>query len=95
NKEVELKGKSSQLRVSKLRRDRKGNYHNLIDYYLSYSIFKRIIAQEALKHEWFREVPLPMSKDCLPRVPAHHAHDRQGNDESSSLREATSQGIAT
>ncbi|GJV57115.1 hypothetical protein Tco_1458120 [Tanacetum coccineum] len=56
---------------------------------------QRIIAQEALKHEWFCEVPLPRSKDCLPSVPAHHAHDRQGNDESPSLREATSQGIAT
>ncbi|GJR15371.1 ribonuclease H-like domain-containing protein [Tanacetum coccineum] len=67
----------------------------LIDYYLSYSIFKRIIAQEALNHEWFREVPLPRSKDFLPIVPAHHAQDRQDNDESPSLREATSQGIAT
>ena len=37
---------------------------------------QRISAEEALNHEWFREVPLPKSKEFMPTFPAHHAQDR-------------------
>lgn len=37
---------------------------------------QRITAEEALNHEWFREVPLPKSKEFMPTFPAHHAQDR-------------------
>lgn len=37
---------------------------------------QRITAEAALNHEWFREVPLPKSKDFMPTFPAHHAQDR-------------------
>ncbi|KAL8215941.1 hypothetical protein R6Q57_022778 [Mikania cordata] len=36
---------------------------------------KRITAEATLNHEWFREVPLPKSKDFMPTFPAQHAHD--------------------
>ncbi|KAJ9549524.1 hypothetical protein OSB04_022067 [Centaurea solstitialis] len=38
---------------------------------------QRITAEAALEHEWFREVPLPKSKDFMPTFPAHHAQDRR------------------
>ncbi|KAL8093529.1 hypothetical protein AgCh_035414 [Apium graveolens] len=39
-------------------------------------IDKRMTADAALSHEWFREVPLPKSKGFMPTFPAHHAQDR-------------------
>lgn len=40
---------------------------------------QRITAEAALSHEWFREVPLPKSKDFMPTFPAQHAQDRFSN----------------
>ncbi|KAL6994564.1 cyclin-dependent kinase [Sarracenia purpurea var. burkii] len=37
---------------------------------------KRITAEDALKHDWFREVPLPKSKEFMPTFPTQHAQDR-------------------
>lgn len=37
---------------------------------------QRITAEAALNHAWFREVPLPKSKDFMPTFPAQHAQDR-------------------
>jgi len=37
---------------------------------------QRITAEAALNHEWFREVPLPKSKEFMPTFPAQHAQDR-------------------
>lgn len=37
---------------------------------------QRITADAALNHEWFREVPLPKSKEFMPTFPAQHAQDR-------------------
>lgn len=37
---------------------------------------QRITAEDALNHEWFREVPLPKSKEFMPTFPAQHAQDR-------------------
>ena len=37
---------------------------------------QRITAEDALNHDWFREVPLPKSKDFMPTFPAQHAQDR-------------------
>lgn len=37
---------------------------------------QRITAEAALNHDWFREVPLPKSKDFMPTFPAQHAQDR-------------------
>lgn len=37
---------------------------------------QRISADAALNHEWFREVPLPKSKEFMPTFPAQHAQDR-------------------
>lgn len=39
-------------------------------------IVQRITADAALNHEWFREVPLPKSKEFMPTFPAQHAQDR-------------------
>lgn len=39
-------------------------------------VMQRITAEDALNHEWFREVPLPKSKDFMPTFPAQHAQDR-------------------
>lgn len=44
---------------------------------LTYDPEKRIIADEALKHDWFREVPLPKSKEFMPTFPAQNAQDRR------------------
>ncbi|TYK29711.1 peptidyl-prolyl cis-trans isomerase FKBP16-1 [Cucumis melo var. makuwa] len=42
----------------------------------SQELADRISAEEALDHEWFREVPLPKSKEFMPTFPAQHARDR-------------------
>ncbi|XP_042025141.1 cyclin-dependent kinase G-2-like isoform X2 [Salvia splendens] len=50
---------------------------DLLNRLLTYDPDKRISAEEALNHEWFREVPLPKSKEFMPTFPAHHAQDRR------------------
>ncbi|KAK6116583.1 hypothetical protein DH2020_049689 [Rehmannia glutinosa] len=50
---------------------------DLLNKLLTYDPEKRITAEEALNHEWFREVPLPKSKEFMPTFPAHHAQDRR------------------
>ena len=40
------------------------------------SIVQRISADDALKHKWFSEVPLPKSKDFMPTFPALNELDR-------------------
>ncbi|KAI5352046.1 hypothetical protein L3X38_004937 [Prunus dulcis] len=50
---------------------------NLLNKLLTYDPEERITAADALNHEWFREVPLPKSKEFMPTFPAHHAQDRR------------------
>ncbi|GMY26464.1 cyclin-dependent kinase G-2 isoform X1 [Fagus crenata] len=50
---------------------------DLLDKLLTYDPEKRITAEAALNHEWFREVPLPKSKEFMPTFPAQHAQDRR------------------
>ncbi|KAK4760486.1 hypothetical protein SAY87_005379 [Trapa incisa] len=50
---------------------------DLLNKLLTYDPEKRITADAALDHEWFREVPLPKSKDFMPTFPAQHAQDRR------------------
>ncbi|KAG7029247.1 Cyclin-dependent kinase G-2 [Cucurbita argyrosperma subsp. argyrosperma] len=50
---------------------------DLLNKLLAYDPEKRISAEEALDHEWFREVPLPKSKEFMPTFPAQHAQDRR------------------
>ncbi|CAI0627245.1 unnamed protein product [Linum tenue] len=50
---------------------------DLLNKLLTYDPEKRISAEAALNHEWFREVPLPKSKDFMPTFPAQHAQDRR------------------
>lgn len=50
---------------------------DLLSKLLAYDPQKRISAEEALDHEWFREVPLPKSKEFMPTFPAQHARDRR------------------
>ncbi|KAG5093311.1 hypothetical protein JHK84_048899 [Glycine max] len=50
---------------------------DLLNKLLTYDPVKRITAEEALNHEWFREVPLPKSKEFMPTFPAQHAQDRR------------------
>ncbi|KAL8121341.1 cyclin-dependent kinase G-2-like [Apium graveolens] len=50
---------------------------DLLNKFLTYDPEKRITADAALSHEWFREVPLPKSKDFMPTFPTHHAQDRR------------------
>ena len=41
-----------------------------------FSLVQRISADDALKHKWFSEVPLPKSKDFMPTFPALNELDR-------------------
>ncbi|KAG9439331.1 hypothetical protein H6P81_019496 [Aristolochia fimbriata] len=50
---------------------------DLLNKLLTYDPEKRITADAALNHDWFREVPLPKSKDFMPTFPAQHAQDRR------------------
>ncbi|KAL2559923.1 Protein kinase superfamily protein [Forsythia ovata] len=50
---------------------------DLLTKLLTYDPEKRITAEAALNHEWFREVPLPKSKEFMPTFPAQHAQDRR------------------
>uniref|UniRef100_A0A1D1YIG7 Cyclin-dependent kinase G-2 n=1 Tax=Anthurium amnicola TaxID=1678845 RepID=A0A1D1YIG7_9ARAE len=50
---------------------------DLLNKLLTYDPDKRITAEDALNHEWFREVPLPKSKEFMPTFPAQHAQDRR------------------
>ncbi|KAH9300690.1 hypothetical protein KI387_012273, partial [Taxus chinensis] len=50
---------------------------DLLNRLLTYDPNKRLTAEEALKHEWFREVPLPKSKEFMPTFPARNDHDRR------------------
>uniref|UniRef100_A0A7N0VHU6 cyclin-dependent kinase n=1 Tax=Kalanchoe fedtschenkoi TaxID=63787 RepID=A0A7N0VHU6_KALFE len=50
---------------------------DLLNKLLTYDPDKRITAEAALNHDWFREVPLPKSKDFMPTFPAQHAQDRR------------------
>ncbi|KAJ1410612.1 Serine/threonine-protein kinase, active site [Sesbania bispinosa] len=50
---------------------------DLLNKLLTYDPEKRITAEDALNHEWFREVPLPKSKEFMPTFPAQHAQDRR------------------
>ncbi|KAL5675667.1 hypothetical protein ACJX0J_011798, partial [Zea mays] len=43
---------------------------DLLNRLLTYDPDKRISADDALKHKWFSEVPLPKSKDFMPTFPA-------------------------
>ncbi|XP_012438984.1 cyclin-dependent kinase G-2 isoform X1 [Gossypium raimondii] len=42
---------------------------DLLNRLLTYDPEKRITADDALNHDWFRELPLPKSKDFLPTFP--------------------------
>ncbi|GJY76714.1 cyclin-dependent kinase G-2 isoform X1, partial [Tanacetum coccineum] len=50
---------------------------DLLNKLLTHNLEKRITADAALNHEWFREVPIPKSKDFMPTFPAQHAQDRR------------------
>jgi len=50
---------------------------DLLNRLLTYDPSKRITAEEALDHEWFREVPLPKAKEFMPTFPARSEHDRR------------------
>ncbi|CAM8947635.1 unnamed protein product [Rhodiola kirilowii] len=50
---------------------------DLLNKLLTYDPDKRITAEAALNHDWFREVPLPKSKDFMPTFPAQHVQDRR------------------
>ncbi|KAK2389319.1 cyclin-dependent kinase G-2 [Trifolium repens] len=50
---------------------------DLLNKLLTYDPEKRINAEDALNHEWFREVPLPKSKEFMPTFPAQHDKDRR------------------
>jgi cell division cycle 2-like protein len=50
---------------------------DLLNKLLTYDPDRRITAEAALNHEWFREVPLPKSKEFMPTFPAQHAQDRR------------------
>ncbi|KAF6148953.1 hypothetical protein GIB67_026698 [Kingdonia uniflora] len=51
--------------------------YDLLRKLLNYDPEKRITAKDALNHEWFREVPLPKSKDFMPTFPDLHAQARR------------------
>ncbi|KAI3825117.1 hypothetical protein L1987_06593 [Smallanthus sonchifolius] len=50
---------------------------DLLNKFLTYDPEKRITAEAALNHGWFREVPLPKPKDFMPTFSAQHAQDRR------------------
>lgn len=50
---------------------------DLLNRLLTYDPERRITAEDALNHEWFREVPLPKTKEFMPTFPAQHAQDRR------------------
>ncbi|KAH8954260.1 hypothetical protein BDL97_08G070600 [Sphagnum fallax] len=50
---------------------------DLLNRLLTYDPQKRITADEALNHEWFREVPLPKAKEFMPTFPARSEHERR------------------
>ncbi|KAL6634692.1 hypothetical protein ACP70R_027363 [Stipagrostis hirtigluma subsp. patula] len=50
---------------------------DLLSRLLTYDPEKRISADAALNHEWFREVPLPKTKDFMPTFPALNEQDRR------------------
>ncbi|XWS69202.1 hypothetical protein CRYUN_Cryun04dG0159300 [Craigia yunnanensis] len=50
---------------------------DLLNKLLTFDPEKRITAEAALNHEWFREVPLPKIKAFMPTFPAQHAQDRR------------------
>jgi len=50
---------------------------DLLNRLLTYDPEKRISADDALNHEWFREVPLPKTKDFMPTFPALNEQDRR------------------
>ncbi|XP_040377320.1 cyclin-dependent kinase G-1 [Oryza brachyantha] len=50
---------------------------DLLNRLLAYDPEKRISADDALNHEWFRELPLPRSKDFMPTFPALNEQDRR------------------
>ncbi|CAM0945354.1 unnamed protein product [Alopecurus aequalis] len=50
---------------------------DLLNRMLTYDPEMRISADAALKHEWFREVPLPQSRDLMPTFPSQNEQDRR------------------
>ncbi|KAK3158388.1 hypothetical protein QOZ80_2AG0136530 [Eleusine coracana subsp. coracana] len=50
---------------------------DLLNRLLAFDPEKRISADAALNHEWFREVPLPKTKDFMPTLPALNEQDRR------------------
>ncbi|XP_024634107.1 cyclin-dependent kinase G-2 isoform X1 [Medicago truncatula] len=50
---------------------------DLLSKLLTYDPEKRITAEDALNHAWFREVPLPKSKEFMPTFPAQHDKERR------------------
>ncbi|KAH7286650.1 hypothetical protein KP509_32G016400 [Ceratopteris richardii] len=50
---------------------------NLLNRLLLYDPKKRITAEEALQHDWFKEVPLPKMKELMPTYPARSEHERR------------------
>ncbi|KAI0492779.1 hypothetical protein KFK09_027055 [Dendrobium nobile] len=49
---------------------------NLLTQLLTYDPEKRITVDDALNHPWFRESPLPTTKDFMPTFPPQHRQDR-------------------
>ncbi|KAM0835129.1 hypothetical protein ACQ4PT_063144 [Festuca glaucescens] len=50
---------------------------DLLNRMLTYDPETRISADAALKHEWFREAPLPQSRDLMPTFPSLNEQDRR------------------
>uniref|UniRef100_A0ACD5Z4J5 Uncharacterized protein n=1 Tax=Avena sativa TaxID=4498 RepID=A0ACD5Z4J5_AVESA len=50
---------------------------DLLNRMLTYDPEMRISAEAALKHEWFREAPLPQSRDLMPSFPSLNEQDRR------------------
>ncbi|KAK0588163.1 hypothetical protein LWI29_035270 [Acer saccharum] len=49
---------------------------DLLNKLLSYDPEMRITVDDALNHDWFREVPLPKSQEFMPTFPPQHARNR-------------------